>query len=86
MTEQSGVTSRVLGLTEVPRLQMSTEHPPDVILRRGFTRPFTALAVIEGLGTSPLGCGQHDHVPCMRWGLGMRLGPKQNIDEAALKI
>ena len=81
MTEQSDVTSRVLGLTEVPRLQTSTERPPNVILCRGFTRPFIALAVIEGLGMRLLGCG---HVPCTRWGLGMRLGPKQNIDEAAL--
>ena len=28
--------------------------PPDVILRRSFTRPSTALAVIEGLGTKLL--------------------------------
>ena len=33
--------------------------PPDVILRRSFTRPSTALAVIEGLGTRLVTqCGQ----------------------------
>ena len=30
---------------------LTTKRPPDVILRRSFTRPSTALAVIEGLGT-----------------------------------
>ena len=30
----------------------SARCPPDVILRRSFTRPSTALAVIEGLGMS----------------------------------
>ena len=29
----------------------ASRRPPDVILRRSFTRPSTALAVIEGLGT-----------------------------------
>ena len=29
----------------------TSKHPPDVILRRSFTRPSTALAMIEGLGT-----------------------------------
>ena len=29
----------------------ASRHTPDVILRRSFTRPSTALAVIEGLGT-----------------------------------
>ena len=33
-----------------PRLPTSTECLPNVILRRSFTRPSTALAVIEGLG------------------------------------
>ena len=32
----------------------STIHSPDVILRTSFTRPSTALAVIEGLGTRPV--------------------------------
>ena len=94
MTEQSGVQVQVLSLMEVPCLQTSTKHSPDVILCRDFARPSTALAVIECLGKrlpSQMGCGQQDHVPYMRWGLGMRLGPnhnlisKQNIDEAALK-
>ena len=34
-----------------PRLPMSTERLLNVILCRSFTRPSTALAVIEGLGT-----------------------------------
>ena len=62
MTEQSDVTSRVLSLTEVPRLQTSTERPPDVILCRGFTRPFTALAVID-CGNEATGmwlCSMHE--------------------------
>ena len=29
----------------------TSRRPTDVILRRSFTRPSTALAVIEGLGT-----------------------------------
>ena len=29
----------------------ASQRPPDIILRRSFTRPSTALAVIEGLGT-----------------------------------
>ena len=29
----------------------ASKRPPDVIVRRNFTRPSTTLAVIEGLGT-----------------------------------
>ena len=37
----------------------TSRRPPDVILRRSFTRPSTTLAVIEGLGTRLVGkhCG-----------------------------
>ena len=47
----------------VHRMHSAISHvsrcPPDVILRRSFTRPSTALAVIEGLGTRLVTqCGQ----------------------------
>jgi len=36
--------------------------PPDVILRRSFTSPSTALAVIEGLGTRLKTSGHTIHI------------------------
>ena len=36
--------------TAVHRKCHASKHPPDIILRRSFTRPSTVLAVIEGLG------------------------------------
>ena len=41
-------------LTDAQRTSEPTIRPPDVILRRSFTRPFTALAVIEGLAKESL--------------------------------
>jgi len=38
--------------TAVHRKCHTSRRPPDIILRRSFTRPSTVLAVIEGLGTS----------------------------------
>ena len=51
----SGLASACLCCTNVVRNAILTKphsrRLPDDILRRSFTRPFTALAVIEGLGT-----------------------------------
>ena len=39
------------GSTAVHQKWHASQRLPDIILRRSFTRPSTALAVIEGLGT-----------------------------------
>ena len=48
----------------------TSRHPPDIILRRSFTRPSTVLAVIEGLGMRLGGSGTE----AMRLGGGKDLG------------
>ena len=47
----------------------ASQHLPDVILRRSFTRPSTTLAVIEGLGTRLPGLGMRLIVSNIKYGV-----------------
>ena len=44
----------------------ASRRPPDVILRRSFTRPSTVLAVIEGLGTRLKGEQSLFYITCIQ--------------------
>ena len=50
------LTCRACTSTTVHQKCHASKRPPDVILRRSFTRPSTALAVIKGLGTRLTEC------------------------------
>ena len=52
-----GLVKLLLRMISGGRLKASTKRPPDIILCRSFTRPSTALAVIEGPGMR-LTCGR----------------------------
>ena len=48
---EAWLTRRAYTSTAVYQKCHASQRPPDVSLRRSFTRPSTVLAVIEGLGT-----------------------------------
>ena len=58
-------TSEYTDVVDARRVSHASRRSPDVILRRSFTRPSTALAVIEGLGTRLTPCRPYSDLQTM---------------------